>query len=109
MQGDDLLAAALGHEVAHALCTLSITDFLDRPVNQRSELEADAEGTRLMARADCDPKADVGLWAVMSDLECRHGKGVASFLSSHPGGARRLEFLAIRLPEAERLHEASGR
>lgn len=45
----------------------------------------------------------------MSDLERRYGRGVASFLSSHPGGTRRLEFLAIRLPEAERLYQASKR
>jgi predicted Zn-dependent protease len=152
LEGDDLLAAVLGHEVAHAMLrhpaeklssayvgtrigemissplavvlspeqkklmhyknllrTVSITDLLDRPINQKRELEADAEGMRLMARAGYDPKAAVALWGVMSDLERRHGHGVASFLSSHPGGTRRLEFLAIRLPEAERLYQASRR
>ncbi|MBV6501919.1 MAG: Beta-barrel assembly-enhancing protease [Prosthecobacter sp.] len=152
LEGDDLLAAVMGHEVAHAMLrhpteklggsyvgarigemissplavvlspeqkklmhyknlfrTMSITDLLDRPINQKRELEADAEGMRLMARAGYDPKAAIALWGVMSDLERRYGRGVASFLSSHPGGTRRLEFLAIRLPEAERLYQASKR
>lgn len=152
IEDDDLLAAVMGHEVAHAMLrhptekisaaytgdkigqmissplaivlspeekklmsyknifrTTAIADLLDRPVSQKRELEADAEGMRLMARAGYDPKAAIGLWGFMSDLDRQHGRGVASFLSSHPGGARRLEFLAIRLPEAERIYQTAKR
>lgn len=152
IEGDDLLAAVMGHEVAHAMLrhptekisaaytgnkigqmissplgivlsaeekkllgyknifrTMAMTDLLDRPVNQKRELEADAEGMRLMARAGYAPKAAIHLWGFMSDLDRQYGRGVASFLSSHPGGTRRLEFLAIRLPEAERLYQTAKR
>lgn len=58
-------------------CTMSITDLLDRPSNQKRELEADAEGMRLMARAGYDAKAAIDLWGGErpgSQARTRHGE-----------------------------------
>lgn len=93
-------------------------NFLDRTLGQRAfgrklELEADALGLELMARAGFDPRAALRLWKILNEIEAdvsetgEHGSVTdhIALLRTHPTGHKRLETLESLLPNAIKIFE----
>lgn len=66
------------------------------PNSRTSEIEADAIGIELAARAGYDPKAAASLWQKMGEVG---GDGPPQFLSTHPSPNNRKETLAALAEE----------
>ncbi|RMG33413.1 MAG: M48 family peptidase [Planctomycetota bacterium] len=77
------------------------------PYSRKHELEADAIGLRLMARAGYDPHEAVRLWQRFADFN--RGQRIPEFFSTHPSDTHRARALAELMPEAERLYAAAER
>ncbi|KAK5118400.1 hypothetical protein LTR62_002914 [Meristemomyces frigidus] len=134
-QGEDGLAAVLGHEIAHNVAhhaaermSQSLPVFLligvlqaigidagigstllnlafTLPGSRKQEEEADYIGLMMMSESCYDPKAAMGLWGRMEQEE----KGAPpQFLSTHPSSHNRLEKIQGWLPRAEEKAEGSG-
>jgi metalloendopeptidase OMA1, mitochondrial len=137
-QGDDGLAAVLGHEIAHNVAhhaaermsqafvflpiamLLALVAGIDPgigrlavnlafmlPGSRAQETEADYIGLLMMAQSCYDPRAALGLWSRMEQVE----KGMGAppqFLSTHPSSHKRLEKIDEWLPKAELKREAGG-
>ena len=107
------LAALLGHEVAHALAgdptsvfppCLGIHGQPPSLSTYQDELDADSVGLNLMADAGYDPRELLRLWERMR-MEQREGDNVFK----HVTYERRMEQIALRLPEAIMRFERSNR
>lgn len=129
-QGDDGLAAVLGHEIAHnvahhaaervsqsfwlvglSLVSLvfgvdpGITGYLGQiafslPGSRSQEAEADYIGLLMMAESCFDPEAAVGLWTRMEEEEKKMGGAPPQFMSTHPSSHNRMEKIRGWLPKA---------
>lgn len=127
-QGDNGLAAVLGHEIAHnvahhaaerlsqsvvliilggALTLLGLDLGISRmatniafslPGSRKQEQEADYIGLLMMAESCYDPSAAIGLW---SRMEKEEEGAPPQFLSTHPSSHNRLEQIRQWLPQAE--------
>ncbi len=75
------------------------------PYSRKHELEADAIGLRLMARAGYDPHEAVRFWQRFAVY--KQGQPMPEFLSTHPSDEHRARALAELLPEAESLYAAA--
>ncbi len=73
---------------------------------REDELEADALGMELAARAGFDPRAATVLWQKMSRLQ-QQGGGTPQWLSTHPSNSVRLRDIERRLPKAMELYAAA--
>ena len=71
------------------------------PFSRKHELEADAIGLRLMAKAGYDPSEAPLFWERFST---ETGPKPPAFFSTHPSDARRASDLRERLPEAVALY-----
>lgn len=69
------------------------------PFGRAQESEADEIGLILMAKAGYDPRAAIGLWERMGEIERKEGAS-PEFLSTHPGYETRLERIRAALPTA---------
>lgn len=81
-----MIAYGLGSTVGYIL-----------PYSRLQEKEADHIGLILMAMADYDPHAAVGLWERMSEESKRK---MPTFLSTHPAPQARIVNIRARIPEA---------
>jgi len=75
------------------------------PFNRTNETEADHIGLLLMAKACFDPEVAPGLWERMADLHKE--SSVSQYLSTHPASKNRAAYLKDKMPEAEKMREAS--
>jgi predicted Zn-dependent protease len=85
--GGALASAWLGYDVrglANSAGQLVVLKF-----SRDEEREADLVGLDISARSGYDPRAGVALWNKMAALEGRGGR--IELLSTHPGGANRIE------------------
>lgn len=76
---------------------------IDRPRSRAQESEADHIGLMMMAKSCYDPKAAVGLWGRMQEVEKAMGGSPPELLSTHPSSARRQIELEELLPQAVQL------
>ena len=134
-QGDDGLAAVLGHEIAHnvahhaaermsqglpvmALLLLLSVLGLDPgfgnmalnlaftlPGSRKQEEEADYIGLMMMSESCYDPRAAMGLW---SRMEQEEKQAPPQFLYTHPSSHNRLGLIQGWMPKAEQKLEASN-
>ncbi|KAF0684180.1 Aste57867_23830 [Aphanomyces stellatus] len=124
LRHEDGLAAVLGHEIAHAVARhsaeqmsmsallllgllflptgsiqvarLAFTLGVDLPFSRMHELEADAIGLDLMAKACYDPRASPQMFA---DWEKQHLGTTVKYLSTHPPNTERSSLLRNQLKE----------
>ncbi|MFK3741197.1 M48 family metallopeptidase [Massilia sp. TN1-12] len=85
--GGALASAWLGYDVrsiANSAGQLYVLKF-----SRDEEREADLVGLDIAARSGYDPRAGIALWNKMAALEGRGGN--IELLSTHPGGANRIE------------------
>jgi len=83
-------------KVAQAGATLGVLQF-----SRSQELEADHEGTILMARGGYDPREAITLWQQFAAYKAKNSKGAPpGFLSTHPVDSRRIDELEAMMPEA---------
>jgi predicted Zn-dependent protease len=76
------------------------------PYSRKHEMEADAIGIRLMAKAGYDPSEAPLFWDRFASIK---GSGAPmEFLSTHPSDARRSAALRELLPEAMRVYEQAA-
>jgi predicted Zn-dependent protease len=73
------------------------------PFSRKHESEADYIGILLAAGAGYDPRESVHLWERMEQMS--RGKGLAEFLSTHPGHETRIEQLKKWMPEAMAIYQ----
>lgn len=87
--------------IATGAATLGVLQF-----SRSQELEADHEGTLLMARAGYDPRQAITLWEQFAAFKSKSGNaGPPGFLSTHPVDSRRIEELQALMPEAMKLYK----
>ena len=77
--------------------------LLSMRYGRKQELEADAMGVELMARAGYDPKEAVSLWQKMN--KAAGGKAPPEFMSTHPSSDRRIADIQGMLPKVEPLYQ----
>ncbi|KAK0263025.1 hypothetical protein LTS09_003002 [Friedmanniomyces endolithicus] len=134
-QGDDGLAAVLGHEIAHnvahhaaermsqglpvmaVLLLLSVLGLdpgfgnmalnlaFTLPGSRKQEEEADYIGLMMMSESCYNPRAAMGLW---SRMEQEEKQAPPQFLSTHPSSHNRLGLIQGWMPKAEQKLEASN-
>lgn len=80
------------------------TMLLDLPFSRKCESEADYIGLLLMARSCYRPDEAVRLWQQMSQASPQTAN-VASFLSTHPSHAKRIESIQSWLAEARLVYD----
>ena len=133
---DDEVAMVMGHEIAHALreharermAKSTITNYggqliggillgqagqqlgaqagglLTLKFSRDDESEADLVGMELAARAGYDPRSGVTLWKKMASVS----KGAPpAWLSTHPSGKARIQYIEDNLPDVMPLYEAA--
>lgn len=66
---------------------------VDLPFSRKLELEADAIGLRLMAKACYDPRASIEMNAALGRLEARNPVAQTKYFSTHPPSAERIQAL----------------
>jgi predicted Zn-dependent protease len=69
------------------------------PFGRTQESEADEIGLILMAKAGYDPRAAIGVWERMGDIE-RRSATPPEFLSTHPSYGTRLNRIRAAMPRA---------
>ena len=104
MYGMEVLLAILLEEDDQALGNLG-ANLLTLKFGRGAELEADAMGLRLMARAGYDPRNAVKFWSEMAELS--GGAGQPEFLSTHPSHACGISQIQSMLPEVLPIYEAN--
>jgi predicted Zn-dependent protease len=77
------------------------THLLNLTYGRGDELEADALGLLLAARAGYDPRAGVTLWKKMMALS---KSAPPTWLSTHPSGASRIQDIEARLPRVAPIY-----
>jgi predicted Zn-dependent protease len=90
---------------AAAITNVSAQLFLHLPFSRDMELEADAMGIELMARAGYDPKAAPNVWRKM---QTRVGGSGAEFFATHPNHERRIDELEAALPKVQQLYAVAA-
>jgi len=137
-RNEEGLAAVLGHEIAHcvarhnsekvssskvilAIATLlaamgldfGVSDWLstlllELPNSRTVELEADAIGLKLSAKACYDPRAVPEMFMRLGQMEAKQGGlGQLGFLRTHPLSKTRVEQLERKLHEAYDIQAAN--
>ncbi|ANF82055.1 type I deoxyribonuclease HsdR [Acinetobacter sp. NCu2D-2] len=94
------LSAAGAGQGATAAAQLGSQIGIGLPYSRNLESRADQGGLMLMARAGYNPQAAITLWEKMNKVS---GSG-ASFLSTHPSNAQRIEAMRKNLPAAQALY-----
>jgi len=89
---------------AAALTSVSAQLLLHLPFSRDMELEADAMGLELMARAGYDPRMAPNVWRKM---QARVGGSRAEFFATHPNHERRIDQLEAMIPKVESLYAAA--
>lgn len=87
----DLANGAFAMEGAAALATLAH--------HRDEELEADAEGLKLMRAAQIDPQGMITMFEKIADLEGDAGSGATTYLSTHPATRDRIARLKKLIAE----------
>ena len=80
---------------------------VDLPFSRKLELEADAVGLRLMAKACYDPKASLQMNAALGRLDTQQQMAHMKYFSTHPPSKERISAIRSQLPEAQRIYEDS--
>jgi Zn-dependent protease with chaperone function len=79
------------------------TQLLSLKYSRDDETEADLVGLEIAVRAGYKPEASVNLWKKMQAAS--GGNNNASFLSTHPSGANRIQELEANIPKVQHLYE----
>ena len=79
------------------------TQLLTLKYSRDDETEADLVGLEIAVRAGYKPEASVALWKKMQAASGSNNN--ASFLSTHPSGANRIQELEANLPKVKHLYE----
>ena len=82
------------------------TQLLTLKYSRDDETEADLVGLEIAVRAGYKPEASVNLWKKMQAAS--GGNNNASFLSTHPSGANRIQELEANLPKVQHLYEQAA-
>lgn len=88
-------------EMGTAAAQLGSQIGIGLPYSRNLESRADQGGLMLMARAGYDPQAAITLWQKMNQQE---GSGGATFLSTHPSNAQRIDAMRKNLPAAQAIY-----
>jgi Zn-dependent protease with chaperone function len=83
------------------------TQLLSLKYSRDDETEADLVGLEIAVRAGYKPEASVNLWKKMQTAS--GGNNNASFLSTHPSGANRIQELEANIPKVQHLYEQAQR
>lgn len=103
--GVGLSAAGVGDGGA-AIAQLGTQLGIGLPYSRNLESRADEGGLMLMARAGYNPQAAITLWEKMGKAS---SGGNASFLSTHPSNAQRIEAMRKNLPAAQAIYNQNRR
>ncbi|WP_180027585.1 M48 family metallopeptidase [Acinetobacter sp. YH16032] len=103
--GVGLSAAGVGQGGA-AVAQIGSQLGVGLPYSRNLESRADQGGLMLMARAGYNPQAAITLWEKMAKAS---NGGNASFLSTHPSNAQRIEAMRKNLPAAQAIYNHSRR
>lgn len=87
-----------------AVASISAQLLLHLPFSRDMELEADAMGLELMARAGYDPKNAPNVWRKM---QARLGGSGTEFFATHPNHERRIGQLEAMIPKVDPLYAAA--
>jgi predicted Zn-dependent protease len=87
--------------IANTLYNTSATYGFIKPNSRSQELEADALGLTLMAKAGYNPKSALSFWDKFGKSG---GNRTSEFLSTHPNPGNRIEQLQELMPEALRIY-----
>jgi Zn-dependent protease with chaperone function len=82
------------------------TQLLSLKYSRDDETEADLVGLEIAVRGGYRPEASVALWKKMQAAS--GGNSNASFLSTHPSGANRIQELEANLPKVQHLYEQAA-
>jgi Zn-dependent protease with chaperone function len=83
------------------------TQLLSLKYSRDDETESDLVGLEIAARGGYRPEASVSLWKKMQAAS--GGNNNASFLSTHPSGANRIQELEANLPKVQHLYEQASK
>ncbi len=83
------------------------TQLLSLKYSRDDETESDLVGLEIAARGGYRPEARVSLWKKMQAAS--GGNNNASFLSTHPSGANRIQELEANLPQVQHLYEQASK
>jgi Zn-dependent protease with chaperone function len=83
------------------------TQLLTLKYSRDDETEADLVGLEIAVRAGYKPEASVALWKKMQAAS--GGNNNASFLSTHPSGANRIQELEANIPKVQHLYEQASK
>ncbi len=100
-------AAVLGLGSVGDLAAQGLSSLANLKFGRSDEIEADALGLVLAAKAGYDPRAGVSLWQKMS--AATGGKAPPQWLSTHPAGNSRIKDIQGRLPRVLPDFEASAK
>jgi hypothetical protein len=101
----DVAVSVLGIDERYALIADLLTDVVfTLPHSRQHELEADALGLELAARAGFNPTGGVSLWRKMTR---KAGGSWPEFLSTHPSHTTRIRELSHYAQEVMPLYEAA--
>ncbi|MGV0985365.1 MAG: M48 family metallopeptidase [Limnohabitans sp.] len=82
------------------------TQLLTLKYSRDDETEADLVGLEIAVRGGYRPEASVALWKKMQAASGANSN--ASFLSTHPSGANRIQELEANLPKVQHLYEQAA-
>ncbi|KFY13369.1 hypothetical protein V492_03322 [Pseudogymnoascus sp. VKM F-4246] len=91
--------------LGRALGSMMLDLGIMRVSSREQESEADHIGLMLMASACYDPKAAIGLWERMEQL---NKEAPPEWLSTHPSNTNRIQRITELLPEAENKYQESS-
>jgi Zn-dependent protease with chaperone function len=101
--GANVLSALLGLGALGDAALRGGAGLLSLKFGRTDELEADALGALLGARAGYDPRAGVRVWQKM--LQGAGGNAPPQWLSTHPSGKNRIKEIERKLPKALPFYE----
>lgn len=134
LKNEDSLAAVMFHEAAHGiarhgaekisfsllvygLLALILPDYgqlsdlmvklvVDLPFSRSLELEADAVGLQLMAKACYDPRESIQMNQALEKAASKHGVTPPKYFSTHPPSHERIQALKGQLKDAMNVYNA---